>query len=151
MKVWQWEGVLLWSLLCSFNGDVKCLAPRHWQWKCCLLHPLDTEATFAVLGHNPKICHLLYHISPGSLTKKNNTCTVFRGRERMREYGGGGGGGTKRERHLIIYALSCERQQKSVRVWEKKKRRGERDLESDCVCVRETFLWPSASQKAPSD
>ena len=64
---------------------------------------------------------------------------------------GRGGGGTKKERHLIIYALSCERQQKSVRVWEKKKRRGERDLESDCVCVRETFLWPSASQKAPSD
>lgn len=105
--------------------------------ECCLLHPLDIEATFAVLGHNPNICHLLYHISPGSLTKKNNTCTVFRGRERMREYGGKGG--TKRERHLIIYALSCERQQKSARVWEKKKKKkgGKRPREWLCVCKRD--------------
>lgn len=52
----------------------------------------------------------------------------------MREYWERGKGGTKRRRHLIMYALSCEREQcrKSVSVREKK---GGRDLEREVVCM----------------
>lgn len=32
---------------------------------------------FIVLGHSPNICSSLYHINPGTPTKKNNTCAVF--------------------------------------------------------------------------
>lgn len=30
-------------------------------------------------GHRPDFCHLLYDIKMGSLTKRNNTCTVSAG------------------------------------------------------------------------
>lgn len=48
-----------------------------------------------------------------------------------------GRGGTKRKRHLIMYAFSCEREQKDCECVRKK---GERPRERDCVYVRETFL-----------
>lgn len=101
------------------------------------LSPLGIESTFTVLGHNPK------SVSPGSLTKKNNICTVFRGRQidREREREATGEAGKEGQRgNLIMYAFSCEREQKErkcVRVGGGGK---ERERENDCVYVRETFL-----------
>lgn len=67
----------------------------------------------------------------------------------MTEYWGRGKEGTKRKRYLIMYAFSCEREQKECECVRGKK--GERPRERDYVCVQERHFCDLLPCKAPSD
>lgn len=99
------------TLLCYYSSNVKCFAQRHWDGSAAFLFP-----TSAVLGHNPNICHLLYHINPGSLTKKNNTCTVFMRRGVEREDDRVLGTRKRRDKEKEIFNNVC------ILMWERAER-----------------------------
>lgn len=67
MFVWRKVHCLK-ALICKFCVSVLLS-------KAC--KPTNPPPLCPGLGHSPNICHLLYDISQGILTKRNNTCTVF--------------------------------------------------------------------------
>lgn len=132
------------------NTDRRCFAQWHWDGSGTVFF-----SSFAVSGHHPNICHLLYDIKLGSLTKRNNTCTVSIGRRAEREDEGVMGKRKRRDKEKEIFNNVC------VLMWERVERvwvcdggkKGRETLKSGtvCECVCECVFCDLLPGKAPSD